>query len=125
MTTILVVDDDASITEMLQAFLEDEGYQVVTAHNGQEGLDCLKTSPATLVLCDVMMPVLDGLGMCRTMQANPDYQAIPFVLMSALHAAIDPTSCHFAALLAKPFDLDDILQLIARLSSPSPDPGDN
>jgi two-component system alkaline phosphatase synthesis response regulator PhoP len=119
MTTILVVDDDSSIAEMLQVILEDEGYQVVTAHNGQEGLACLKTSPPTLVLCDFMMPVLDGVQMCRTMQANPDYQAIPFVLMSSLHAAIDSVGCRFAALLTKPFDLENILPLIARLSRPT------
>ena len=116
MTTILVVDDDAFITEMLQACLEDEGYQVVIAHNGQEGLACLKTAPVALVLCDFMMPVLDGVQMCRTLQATPQYQAIPFVLMSALPTAIDAASCRFAALLAKPFDLDELLQLLARLS---------
>ena len=116
MTSILVVDDDSSITEMLQAFLEGEGYQVVIAHDGQEGLACLKTSAVTLVLCDFMMPGLNGVQMCRTMQAHPEYQAIPFVLMSAFHATIDATSCRFAALLAKPFDLDELLLLITRLS---------
>jgi two-component system, OmpR family, alkaline phosphatase synthesis response regulator PhoP len=116
MTSILVVDDDSSITEMLQTFLEDEGYQVVIAHDGQEGLACLKTSAVRLVLCDFMMPVLNGVQMCRSMQANPEYQAIPFVLMSALPTAINAASCRFAALLAKPFDLDALLQLLARLS---------
>lgn len=60
--------------------------------------------------------LLNGVQMCQSMQANPEYQAIPFVLMSAFPTAINATSCRFAALLAKPFDLDALVQLIARLS---------
>lgn len=116
MTTILVVDDELSIVELLTAFLEDEGYQVVTARNGEEGLACLTRLRPALVLCDMMMPVVDGREMCQKMQANPHYRSIPIVLMSAVSKALKLANCNYAAHLAKPFELDDVLRTVARLT---------
>ena len=116
MTTILVVDDELSIVELLTAFLEGEGYQVVTARNGEEGLACLARSRPALVLCDMMMPVIDGRELCQKMQANPHYRSIPIVLMSAVSKALNLASCNYAALVAKPFELDDVLRTVARLT---------
>src|SRR5436305_14931950 len=115
MKTILVVDDERSIVELLTAVLEDEGYHVVTAHNGKEGLAHLPISHPSMVLCDVMMPILDGREMCRRMQANPEYRSIPIVLMSAAARAGSLADCNYAALLSKPFDLDDVLNTVARV----------
>ena len=116
MTTILVVDDEHSIVEFLATFLQEEGYQVVTAHNGEEGLDGLAVTRPAVVLCDVMMPVLDGREMCRRMQANPKYRSIPFVFMSAVSRASNFSECNYAALLPKPFDLDEVLAIVTRFS---------
>ena len=116
MTTILVVDDEIAIVELLSNFLQEEGYQVVTAGNGEEGMSRLRTSRPDVVLCDLMMPVLNGREMCRKMQANPHYRSIPFVLMSAVIRAANFTDCHYSALLAKPFDLDELLKMVTRLS---------
>ncbi len=84
--TILVVDDEPAIAEMLQDILEYEGYQVVTAGNGHEGLACVAAVRPQLVLSDVMMPGLDGRAFCRALQADPRYRGIPVVLMSAAGA---------------------------------------
>ena len=119
MITILVVDDESSIVEVLATFLEDEGYNVVTARNGEEGLARLATSHPEIVLCDVMMPVLDGREMCRRMQANPLYSSIPIVLMSAVNVMAKLVDCNYAMLLAKPFDLEDVINTIAALSKNS------
>src|SRR5207248_11134796 len=116
MATILVVDDDRSIVELLVEFLQEEGYHVVTAGNGEEGFARLAVARPSVVLCDVMMPVLDGREMCRRMQAHPDYRSIPVVLMSALGKAVNYPGCNYAALLAKPLDLDEVFQTVARLS---------
>ncbi|MFL5656637.1 MAG: response regulator [Ktedonobacteraceae bacterium] len=115
---ILVIDDELSIVELLSTALEEEGYQVMTAYNGQEGLACLTTARPDVVVCDVMMPVLDGRDLCRSMQADPRYRSIPIVLMSAIRKALSLTGCNYAALLEKPFELDDVLQTIARLLPP-------
>ena len=123
MTLILVIDDEISIVEMLSAFLEEEGFQVMTAFNGQEGLERLASARPALIMSDVMMPVLDGWELCRRMQADPRYQSIPLVLMSALRTAPSLTGCHYAALLRKPFELDEVLQTITRLLKPVEEEG--
>ena len=119
MTSILVIDDEITIVEMLSEFLEEEGFQVMTAFNGQEGLERLASARPALIMCDVMMPVLDGRELCRRMQADPRYRSIPLVLMSAVRTAPSLDGCIYAALLMKPFELDEVLQTIAGLLKPN------
>ena len=119
MTLILVFDDEISNVEMLSAFLEEEGLQVMTAYNGQEGLERLANARPAVVVSDVMMPVLDGWELCRRMQADPRYQSIPLVLMSAVRTTPDLAGCSYAALLRKPFELDEVLQTITSLLKPN------
>jgi len=106
MATILVVDDESTIRELLQNILEEEGYVVVEAANGREGLAMLENQPVDLVLSDVMMPVLDGVGLCQAMQQHPSYQAIPLVLLSAAGIARPTGACEHAAFLTKPFEYE-------------------
>ena len=119
MTLILVIDDELSIVEMLSAFLEEEGLQVMTAYNGQEGLERLANAQPAVVVSDVMMPLLDGWELCRRMQADPRYQSIPVVLMSAMRTTPSMAGCRYAALVSKPFELDELLQTITRLLNPN------
>ena len=114
MPTILVVDDEEPIAELLRAVLEDEGYRVVTAADGQAALEQLAEARPVLVLSDVMMPHLDGRALARALQADPAYRAIPLVLLSALGAASVAGVPH-AAFVAKPFELDGLLVTVARL----------
>lgn len=115
MTLILVVDDEFSIVEMLSAVLEEEGYEVMTASNGQEGLRLLQNTLPALVISDIMMPILDGLELCRRMQADGRLKFIPVVLMSAARTTSYLKECKYAALLKKPFGLSEMLQMVARL----------
>jgi CheY-like chemotaxis protein len=119
MTLILVIDDELSIVEMLSAFLGEEGLQVMTASNGQEGLERLANARPAVVVSDVMMPVLDGWELCRRMQADPRYRSIPVVLMSSVRTAPSLAGCRYAALVSKPFELDEMLQTISRLLNPN------
>ena len=118
MITILVVDDEMAVADFLKVVLEDEGYRVVLAQNGREGLARLAEDRPALVLCDLMMPIMDGPALCRAMQKDPAYQGIPFVIMSARH--YPPSSseggCNYTAFLAKPFGLDNLLTLVTRLA---------
>ena len=117
--TILVVDDEAAIVELLQAVLEDEGYEVVTAGDGREALVSLAANQVALVLSDVMMPRLDGRELARTMHADPAHRAIPLVLLSAASPAIVQDTPH-AAFVPKPFDLDALLATVAQLLVATP-----
>jgi CheY-like chemotaxis protein len=119
MTTILVVDDEPSIAEMVQAILEDEGYEVVTAGNGQEALARLGKVRPHLVLCDVMMPGMDGRALCRALQADPHYRSIPVVLMSAALPGLGESSI-YAAFLSKPFDLTTLIDTIVMVLNRGP-----
>lgn len=118
MTTILVVDDELAVADLLKVVLEAEGYRVLLAQHGREGLARLAEDRPALVLCDLMMPIMDGAALCRAMRQNPAYQAIPFVIMSARH--YPPTrgdgGCDYTAFLAKPFGLDNMLALVTRLA---------
>ncbi len=119
MTQILVVDDDFAIVEMLTFALESEGYHVITASNGREGLAQLAHVPS-LVLCDVMMPVMSGLEMCREMQMNPRYRSIPVLLMSAVIHYVSKVECHYTSIISKPFDLDALLSIVQRSINTDP-----
>ncbi|GLV61123.1 hypothetical protein KDH_79400 [Dictyobacter sp. S3.2.2.5] len=122
MRQILVIDDEIAIAEALCAFLEGEGWQVTTASNGKEGLERLVSVRPAVVVSDVMMPVLNGWELCRRMQSDPRYQSIPLVLMSAGPIMPNWVGCSYAALLRKPFGLDELQQTITRLLKPNASP---
>jgi CheY-like chemotaxis protein len=115
MTTVLIVEDEAPIAALLAALFTDEGYRVVTARDGQEGLERLAAERPDLVLSDIMMPRLDGIGLCHQMQAEPAYHAIPFIFMSATPRALPADGCRYAAFVAKPFALDQVLDTVTRV----------
>jgi CheY-like chemotaxis protein len=114
MTTILVVDDEPLIRDVLVTVLRDEGYAVVTADDGLAALELVQQQAPALVLMDVMMPRMDGRMAFRAMRNHAPGNGLPIVLMSAMaHPAdLDP---EIAAFLRKPVDLEDLLALVARL----------
>jgi two-component system alkaline phosphatase synthesis response regulator PhoP len=114
MKTILVVEDEFAIADMLSAVLEDEGYHVVLASNGREGLLRLADTEihADLVLCDVMMPILDGREMRKTMKGDPELKDLPIVLMSAADETSASNNGISGPFLSKPFDLENLLKII-------------
>jgi CheY-like chemotaxis protein len=116
MKTILVVDDEFAMVEALSALLEDEGYHVVTAANGEEALACLREGPhPDLVLLDVMMPRLDGRDVLRRMQEDTSLKDIPVILMSAAAHPLDQARLGHAVFLHKPFDIAALFRTIASL----------
>jgi DNA-binding response OmpR family regulator len=128
MATILVVEDEFGITEVLQSALTDAGHNVVTAINGKQGLELLKERGPELVILDFMMPVLDGLGMLRAMRDNPEYRGIPAILMSSLpeSAVTEAASGIYAGFLRKPFQLREAVAMVNRvLNGGSPPLGES
>jgi CheY-like chemotaxis protein len=116
MPTVLVVDDEFGIVDVLETILTDEGYRIVTACNGKQGLERLSAEKFDLVLLDFMMPILGGGEMFRTMAAEPAYRHIPVIMMSSLREDVIAEKCQgYAAFLHKPFRTTSVLSTIARV----------
>lgn len=113
MKEILIIEDDMAISHMLADLLATLDYAVRQAANGRVGLEMLQNKLPDLILCDVMMPILDGRAVCQEIQATPRYQSIPLVMMSA--GKIDLSECTFTAFLPKPFDVPTLFALVSRL----------
>jgi len=109
---VLVVDDDASIRELLSSALEDDGYEVVPASNGQDALSvCGRWKPDVIVL-DLMMPVMDGWTFAKRLRETDE---IPIVVLSAANdLARHAKSLGATDVVGKPFDLDQLLPKVAR-----------
>ena len=116
MTTILVVDDEYLIADILGYALEDEGYMVVKASNGQKGLEVLERERPALIITDFMMPVMDGLEFANAVRALPAVNHLPIILISGAQAHLGmERSDLFDAVLDKPFNIDTILATVRRL----------
>ena len=83
MTTILIIEDEENLRTTLEDRLTLEGFQVHTAADGQEGVRRARAEPPDLILCDVMMPELDGYGVLRALQNDLRTSAIPFIFLTA------------------------------------------
>jgi CheY-like chemotaxis protein len=117
MRTVLVVDDEFGVPELLEFVLQEEGYRVVSATNGRQGLQRLAEDPRPgLVLLDYMMPVLNGPGMLNAMREG-DFKSVPVVFMSSLDEdAVRKAAEHeFQAFLRKPFKLAELVDIVRRL----------
>ena len=84
MSKILIVDDSPSARETLCAILEEQGYQLTTAPNGQKALEVAASLHPDLILLDIMMPGMDGFEVCRRIRANPQIAEVPIVILTAL-----------------------------------------
>lgn len=118
MTTVLVVEDEFGIAELFDAILTDEGYRVLTAINGKQGIEMLAKERADLVFTDFMMPVMDGAGLLRAMAADPALREIPVVVMSSLPEETIAERCSgYITFMRKPFRIDQIVDVAARFLS--------
>jgi two-component system, OmpR family, alkaline phosphatase synthesis response regulator PhoP len=86
---ILVVDDEVYIVHILDFSLGMEGYEVVTALDGEQALEKVNSERPDLVVLDIMMPKLDGYEVCKTIKASPDTHHIPVILLSAKGRNVD------------------------------------
>lgn len=112
--TILVVEDEQEIANAIAIYLKNQGYQVLIASNGQEGLELFEKHPIELAIIDVMMPVMDGITMVIKLRENYD---IPVIMLSAKSEDIDKiTGLNMGAddYMTKPFVP---MELIARVNS--------
>lgn len=110
MSTVLVVDDDPAISEILATALVDAGYEASAVSSGEAALRFFEDQPVDLVVTDIMMPVVSGYQLLERVRARDD--GPPVILMSA--GARPARTLGHAAFLAKPFDLEQLLAAIDR-----------
>lgn len=120
---ILLVDDEAQLVEMVVMRLEASGYEIITAVDGQEGLDKARQVNPDLIILDLMLPKIDGYKVCRMLKFDEKYKNIPILMFSAraqeqdrqmgLHVGAD-------AYITKPFDPKSLLEKIEELLSKKP-----
>ena len=89
---ILVVDDDPDFVDSVKMMLESKSYNVITAYDGIEGLQKTKEESPDLVILDVMMPNKDGYSVCAELKADPEYNKIPILLLTAVASQISTTT---------------------------------
>ncbi|MES2519947.1 MAG: response regulator [Bacteroidota bacterium] len=115
MKTILLIEDSDDIRETTAEILELANYKVLTAENGKIGVEIAQTTKPDLVVCDIMMPVLDGYGVLHIFSQSPDLQNIPFIFLTAkterndLRKGMDMGADDY---LTKPFQEIELLNAI-------------
>ena len=114
MKRVLIVDDEFGIVEALTDVLTDEGLAVSTARNGKDALKRVDEVKPELIICDYMMPVMDGLEFIDALAKRSD-GAIPVILMTAVKREQLPTGLKVSAVLQKPFGVDELLGLVKKL----------
>ncbi len=117
---VLAVDDDPSIRSMHEMLLMLEGYEVRVAEHGQAGLDVARAWRPDVIVCDVMMPVMDGIEMLRQVNADPDLRTIPVIMVTAKTADADTKRGYdegAAGYIPKPFEAEHLVAEIERAAA--------
>jgi len=117
MARVLVIDDDAHIRANVRRFLALEGHEVEEAADGRGGLAAARAGRFDIVLCDVMMPGLDGFGVLAALRGAPETAALPVVLISASaerEAMRRGLELGAAGYIVKPFGFDELAAELAK-----------
>ncbi len=110
--SVLIVEDDRNIAELLQMYLEKEGYAVTVAHDGSQGLDKFRAIKPDLVLLDVMMPVMDGWAACRAIRAESQTPIIMLTAKSEIDDKVQGLKNGADDYITKPFEMKEVLARI-------------
>jgi CheY-like chemotaxis protein len=115
MKRVLVVDDEFGLLEALGEVLAEAGYAVSIARNGSDALKRVAETRPDLVLCDYMMPVMDGPRFVRALRADPQTAKLPVVMMTAVKLKNLPEGLELSGTLQKPFSIDVLLAQVKQL----------
>ena len=112
--SVLIVDDEFGLAQMLREILHEYGYDVTLAINGRLALEILGERKIDLVLTDMMMPVMDGAELASAMRGSGVHRGTPIIMMTSLPSALPDADGLFNAILRKPFTPDALLQTMAK-----------
>ncbi|MBK3802664.1 response regulator [Azospirillum brasilense] len=125
--TILVADDEPSIVLSLQVLLQKAGFAVRIARNGEEALESVAESTPDLILLDAMMPRRDGFDVCQSLRANPAYQSLPIIMLTAKSRDVERQkgmALGATDYITKPFSTRDLVTTVRKYLTPGNDPGE-
>ncbi|MBE0502328.1 MAG: response regulator transcription factor, partial [Desulfuromonadales bacterium] len=109
---ILIVDDDVLICQLLTDILEEAGFTVAVAANGVEGLSFLAHTLVDGIVCDLVMPQMDGLQFCQKVRSESRFSALPIIMLTArtdLEATVNPFQVGVDDYLIKPVDARELV----------------
>jgi CheY-like chemotaxis protein len=118
MAKILIIEDETALRRDISEILSFEGYEVVEASNGLDGLQMIRNQAPDLVMCDVIMPKMNGYDVLRAFSADPSISTIPFIIMTAKSAEEDINELlelGASAYLTKPVSVNNLLEMVASL----------
>ena len=110
--TVLIVEDDRNIADLLRLYLEKEGYEVVIANDGLKGVELFKSSQPSLVLLDVMLPGMDGWGVCRAIRSESKTPIIMLTAKSETEDKVSGLKQGADDYITKPFEMKEVLARI-------------
>ena len=116
--SVLIVDDEPNIVVSLEFLLEQAGYRVRVAHDGQEAWEAIERQPPDLVLLDVMLPRLSGFDLCQKIREHPDLQRVRVVMLTAKGREVEVSkglALGADAYISKPFSTQDLLAQVRTL----------
>lgn len=114
--TVLIVEDDPMVRGLLAAVVEHGGHRVATAANGKEALEYLEAGhPASVILLDLMMPVMSGWEFREVQKRHSSYESVPLVIVSGLVEDADVRKMNAAAYLRKPVAVPELLSTVKQL----------
>jgi len=116
---ILVVEDHSDSREMLTTILEDEGFSVISAEDGQSGLDLANSERPDLIITDIEMPNMNGLQMIERLRARPEFAKVPILVLTAygLGTSDDAVRAGANGSVPKPLQLNSFIRLVTNLLS--------
>jgi DNA-binding response OmpR family regulator len=120
MKRILVVEDDPRLCDVMRDFLIEDGYEVKTAHDGNQALDRLRETPADLMIVDINMPGLGGASLIRLLRTQPEWRqfaGLPIIVMSALWDILS-FDLEIQAGFAKPVPYEEVQAKVRELIGP-------
>ncbi len=111
--SVLVVEDEPYLCDLIADVLEAEGYVPTKAANGLEALNRMVAGPPQLILLDLMMPVMDGWEFMAALRSNPLWADIPVIIITAVYdVASTQQETGAKAVITKPFDIDQLIDIV-------------
>ncbi|NWJ48598.1 MAG: response regulator [Chloroflexi bacterium] len=113
---ILLIEDEKLLVENIVLFLQSEGYDVLTATNGADGLKMAQELQPDAIICDILLPKMDGFAILETLRQDKRFETTPFIILSAkaekssIKAGLELGADEY---IIKPFSLDDLLKVLA------------
>ncbi|MCX7785798.1 MAG: response regulator [candidate division WOR-3 bacterium] len=121
MSKILVVEDDANLSKLIRIRLEENGFEVITAYDGLEGISQVRKHKPDLIVLDLMLPKLDGYQVCTIIKNHEAFSKIPIVILTArssIEAKEIALKTGAEAFIVKPFDGQKLVATIKNLLMP-------